>query len=124
MNAYSLDLRKRAMEYLDNGHTYEEASDLFKITRRTFFNWSKLRREKGSLEFKNTPRSPHKLPDKELLEYVKKNPDAYLREIADYFNCGVTSVHDALKRLGVKYKKNRKYIEKETKKSVRYLLNS
>lgn len=124
MNVYSIDLRIRAMEYLDSGHTYQETSDLFKVTTRTLSNWSRLRREKGSLEFKNTPRSPHKLRNEDLLDYVRNNPDAYLREIAAHFNCGITTVHDALKRLGVKYKKNKKYIEKETRKGERSLRNS
>lgn len=79
MNAYSLDLRIRAMDYLDEGHTYAETSNLFKICLRTIYNWSRLRNEKGSLDVKHTPRSPNKLPDKELLEYVKNNPDKFLR---------------------------------------------
>jgi len=124
MNAYSLDLRKRAMDYLDEGHTYQETSDLFKICLRTVFNWSKLRKEKGSLAVKNTPRSPHKLFDKDLLDYVKLHPDAYLQDIAIYFKSRKSSVHKAFNRLGITRKKNKKYIVKETKKSEKDLSNS
>lgn len=101
MKAYSIDLRIRVMEYLDRGRTYQVATYLKNV------NWSKLTREKGSLKFEHTPQSPHKLNNEAFLDYVKKNPDAYLREIAVHFKCGITSVHDALKRLGVKYKKTK-----------------
>jgi len=115
MNAYGLDLRRRVINYLDEGHTYKETSELFNVAIRTISNWVSLRKETGSLKAIPVPRSPHKLKDEDLLEYVKRNPDAYLREIASYFKCGVTSVHDALKRLGVVYKKNKRYIVKGMK---------
>jgi len=124
MNAYSLDLRERVMDYLDDGHTYQETSNLFKISLRTIFNWSKLRKEKGSLVVENTPRSPHKLSDTELLEYIRLHPDAYLRDIAEHFKTCKAAVYKALKRLGVTRKKNKKYIVKETKRSGKDLSNS
>jgi hypothetical protein len=57
------------------------------------------------LKAEAVPRSPHKLPDEELLSYVKKRLDAFLKQIAEHFRCGISSVHDALKRLVVTYKK-------------------
>jgi transposase len=107
MNAYSLDLRERALYYLDEGHTHQETSDLFKICLRTVFNWSRLRKDKGSLVVNNTPRSPHKLFDKDLLEYVKEHPDAHLQEIANHFNCCKAAMHKAFKRLGITRKKTK-----------------
>jgi transposase len=117
MNAYGIDLRTRVINYLDEGHTYKTTSDLFNVAIRTISNWVSLRKETGSLKAIPVPRSPHKLFDKELLEYVKLHPDAYLREIATHFNCRISSAHDALKRLNVTYKKNRRFIKRETKRS-------
>jgi hypothetical protein len=57
------------------------------------------------LKAESVPRSPHKLHDEELLAYVKANPDAYLKEIGEHFNCCAAAVHKALKRLKVVYKK-------------------
>lgn len=107
MNAYSIDLRKRVMEYADSGHSYKEASIHFSISEISVYRWSKLRRDSGNLKAVSVPRSPHKLPDIELLEYVEKHPDAYLREIADHFKCGITTVHDALRRNAITYKKTK-----------------
>jgi transposase len=105
MNAYSNDLRERVIEYAESGHTYKEAGNRFGVSERTICNWVKLKRETGSLRVDVVPRSPHKLHKDELLAYVKLHPDAYLKEIAEHFNCGISSVHDALKRLGITYKK-------------------
>jgi transposase len=38
---------------------------------------------------------------------VKEHPDAYLREIAAHFAVGLTTIWNALHRLGVKYKKTK-----------------
>jgi transposase len=105
MNALSEDLRERVMSYTDNGHTYREASAHFLISERSVCRWSQLRRKRGNLKAILVPRSPHKLPDKELLEYVEAHPDAFLREIAEHFHCCTAGVYKALKRLKVTYKK-------------------
>ena len=55
------------------------------------------------LEF--VPRSPHRINHEELLAYVKEHPDAYLREISAHFSVAITTIWNALRRLGVKYKK-------------------
>lgn len=123
MNAYSLDLRERVMMYLDEGHTHQEACALFKICLRTLTNWRNLRKSKGSLAIENVPRSPHKIFDNEVLEYIKNHRDAYLRDIANHFGCAKSGVHKAFKRLGITRKKSKGYIVKETRKSEKGLSN-
>jgi transposase len=105
MNAYSEDLRIRVIKYVESGHKYAEAAERYGVSNRTICNWVKLKKETGRLKAEPVPRSPHKLHDEELLAYVKANPDAYLKEIAEYFKCCTAAVYKALKRLGVVYKK-------------------
>ncbi|GHT97769.1 hypothetical protein FACS1894126_2430 [Alphaproteobacteria bacterium] len=105
MNAYSEDLRSRVIGYIESGHSRKEACSIFGVCTRSVCRWIKLKQETGSLKAKFVPRSPHKLLNQELLEYIKANPDKYLREIAEHFKCGISSVFDALKRLGVTLKK-------------------
>jgi transposase len=123
MNAYSKDLRERVVAYVESGHKYREAAGRYGVSERAICNWIKLKKETGSLKIEAVPRSPHKLPDAELLAYVKEHPDAYLKETAEHFQCGISSVHDALKRLGVTYKKT-PFISgkrrRETKKVYRF----
>ncbi|MDR0555516.1 MAG: transposase [Holosporaceae bacterium] len=65
----------------------------------------KLKRLTGSLKTEAVPRSPHKINDEALLKYVKSNPDAFLKEIAEHFGCSKSGAHKALKRNGITYKK-------------------
>ena len=51
-------------------------------------------------------RKPKKIYPEKLVEYIKINPDAYLSEIADNFNCSTTAVLKALKKLNIT-RKNR-----------------
>ena len=45
---YSIDLRKKVIEYLKKGKSKVEASKVFGVTRQTIYNWIRLE-EKGEL---------------------------------------------------------------------------
>ena len=47
-----------------------------------------------------------KIDPEKLRLYVKDNPDAYLREIADVFHCCPTAIRKALQRLKITRKKD------------------
>ncbi|MBR1486750.1 MAG: hypothetical protein IJ597_05805 [Synergistaceae bacterium] len=53
-----------------------------------------------------------KIDPEKLKNYVKENPDAYLREIAEAFRCCQTAIRKALKRLKLTLKKTTRYYEK------------
>jgi transposase len=126
MNAYSEDLRERVIKYIESGHDRREACEVFGVSLKSVTNWIKLKKETGSLRIEAVPRSPHKLFKEELIGYVKANPDAYIREIAEHFQCGKTTVVNALKRNGITYKKTA-FIpgkrRRETKKIYRFCKN-
>lgn len=122
MNAYSLDLRKLVMSYVDDGHTQADAARHFKLHPVTVNRWMKLRRTTGTLKAVPVPRSPHKLPLEPLKRYVEEHPDAFLREIAAHFGCGKDAVARALKKLGFKRKKNKKFTGNEMNRRGKYLL--
>ena len=115
---YSEKFRKEVMEYIDGGHTQIAVAKMFKISAKTVWNWCKQRNEKGHLK-PNTSydRAPRKLPKGALLQYIKEHPDAYLREIATYFNCCASSVSARLEKLGVSYKKN-SFVQGERRKET------
>ena len=75
--AYSYDLRKKALDYVEKGNTKEEASRIFGVTARSIFNWIK-RKEQRRL-------APNKIKGEKLKAYLQENPDSYLKEIAEYF---------------------------------------
>ncbi len=55
-----------------------------------------------------------KLDPEKLEQYVKDNPDAYLREIASIFKCSETAVSKALKRPKITRKKRPNTIKNKT----------
>ena len=64
---------------------------------------------------------PYKKIDPEKLRlYVKNNPDAYLREIADVFQCCPTAIRKALQRLQITRKKTTHYKEQSAEKVAEY----
>ena len=122
MNAYSLDLRKLVVAFVEEDHSQAEAARQFKLHPGTVSKWIKLKNTTGNLEVIPVPRSPHKLPLDALEEYVTEHPDAFLREIAAHFNCGKDAVARALKKLGFTRKKNKKFTGKGMNRKGKYLL--
>lgn len=103
--SYPEKYRIRTLEYRREGHTLEQTSRVFKIAVITIREWEKQLREEGNLR-KHPVKRPFKKIDPEKLEqYVKANPDAYLREIASIFKCSETAISKALKRLKITRKK-------------------
>jgi transposase len=104
--SYSSDYRKVAIEYKQNGHTFEELKQVFKVTRQTYYNWLKLEEETGSLKKRNADSRNRKIDAQKLKQAVEEKPDAYLSELAELFGCTPQAVFYALKKLKITYKKN------------------
>ena len=121
MPVYSEDLRIKVVEYLKKGHTHREAAEVFGVCMKSICTWKKMDKEGKRLIFEHVARRPHRINHEELLAYVKEHPDAYLREIAAHFSVGLTTIWNALHRLGVRYKKNAKFTEKRIRKSGKNL---
>jgi len=95
--SYSIDLRERVVDYVRSGGSQMEAGRLFKVTRRTVYNW--LHRE-------NLAPATHGLRrrkiDKQLLAaHIRDYPDALLRERAEVFGVDISCISRALKRLRI-----------------------
>jgi len=104
--AYSTDYKKRALAYKDEGHTFKELYETFKIPAATYYNW-KGQVEKGVLGVKVQRTRNRKINPEELKRVVEEKPGAYLREIAEEFGCSITAVHKRLKKMKITYKKRR-----------------
>jgi len=104
--AYSEDYRKRVMEYLDEGYTWDEARIAFNISYASIAGWRKKYKETGEVKRSGTRQATYKkLEPAKLRAYVEEHPDAYLKEIGEAFGCSDTAVMKALKRLGITRKK-------------------
>jgi transposase len=116
MNTYPIELRQRVVDAVDNNvGTKKEIAKTFSVSVSWIRKLLQRRRETGSIE--PLPRTQGRKPAfrdhrlQELNDFVKRYPDATLEEIresfADRVNCSIVAVHNALKRLEWRYKKNR-----------------
>jgi transposase len=106
--AYSEDLRKKVIKYLEAGHSQREAKEVFSISLSTVNKWHQKYERTGDIKNKVPSRTFKKVDPQKLQAYVQEHPDAYLKEIAEEFNCSDMSIHRALKKLGITRKKRQK----------------
>jgi transposase len=121
--SYSIDLRERVLIFIEGGGSKIEASRLFKVSCRTVFMWLQQKKERGNLKIKLRDTKPYKIDEAALIQYVEKNPDHYLRQIADHFHVTPPAIFFALKRLKISYKKKRfstrNAVKKDAKNSLK-----
>lgn len=112
--AYSIDFRKRAIEYIDEGHSGKELYEAFKILPSNVYRWRKLLEETNSLKPDYRETRKRKIDIEELERVVERKPDITLPELARMFNCTKQSVDTALKKAKITRKKRHSHTLKET----------
>ena len=101
-----MDLRKRAIEFMDEGHTEKELYAAFKIWPSTVYRWRKLLEKNDSLRPEYRKTRKRKIDVAELERVLERKPDMTLPELAIVFNCTKQAVHTALKKAKITLKKN------------------
>ena len=114
MEAFSTDLRDRVIEAYDAGRgSTRQLAIVFGVSSAWIRKLLWLRRETGTVAAKVYRRGPRpRLSDAQLArlaELVRQHPDATLCELRRRLrvNCSVVTVHRALVKLGLSYKKSR-----------------
>lgn len=121
---YSNDLRKKALDYIENGGSKVKASEIFGVTVQTLILWSK-RKHLGNLAPNPTrKKKPQKLDSASLKAFIKRHPDRYLREIAEEFGVTLSAVFYACKRLKITLKKRCPSIKKGMKRKEKNFARS
>lgn len=116
MKAYPIELRQRVLDAVDNNvGTREEIADMYHVS--TFWIRKLLRQRRQTGDLSPKPRNPGRKPVfqgailEKLNTYVTDHPDATLEEIKEQFSgqvdCSLVTIHNTLKSLGWRYKKNR-----------------
>ncbi len=116
MKAYSIDLRKRVLAAYDSDkYTLKQIAEQFQVTTRWIQKLRQQRKQEGSI----APRPPNKGrkpvfqgKDLERLErFINAHPDATLEETKQHLlgvvECSIVTIHNTLKGLELRYKKNR-----------------
>ncbi len=118
--SYSLDLRKKVIEFIETKGSVPEAAQLFSISERTIYNWLKKKKTNGSVEDKPPLRPWRKLDPEALTKSVKEHPDWTLNEFAHHFESIPSTICEAFKRLKITRKKRLASTGKETKKNEKF----
>lgn len=117
---YSLDLRKKALDYIANGGSRSEASKIFGVTVPTLANWLS-RQKQQDLAPRMRGSRPSKIDNEKLKKYIENHPDSYLREIAEVFNSTLQAIFYACKRLKITLKKRPHITKKGMRKKEKSL---
>jgi len=104
--SYDKKYREQAIKYWEDGNSKRATAKVFNVSPTTLHTWKKQLNETGKLEPKTRRETWRKIDPERLTEYVKQYPDAYLKEMAEEFNCSEVSIFKALKRLKISRKKN------------------
>lgn len=97
--AYSLDLRKRVINYIENGGSPTKAAKVFQIGRASIYRW--LERVEP-IEVKKRNR---KIDYLALKQDVETNPEARLIDRAKQFEVRPSAISYALKKMKITRKK-------------------
>ena len=103
---YNIEYRRRAIEYWSEGHSKKEAAEVFKVDPSTLHRWKSRLKETGTLAPTERKETWRKIDPEKLKSYLHEHPDAYLKEIAEEFECTEVAVFKALRRLKISRKKN------------------
>ena len=103
--AYSIDLRKRVIEYIEEGNNYISASNRYKISRETVRKWYIRYKTEG--HYNEKPRKGKKslIIRSEFENYVKTHSGATLAQIGSHFKMTGRSVHYYMQKFSFAYKK-------------------
>ena len=91
--AYDVKFKEKVLEILaqNNGNVLK-TSKLLNLNYRTIVRWKETAARGESLIHKSGGKRVEKINPEKLKEYVDKNPDKYLHELAKEFNCSKTGI--------------------------------
>ena len=92
---YSIDLRERAVSFVQSGGSQAEAAQIFGVTTRTLYGW--MRRKE--LSPKRCGPRRRKLDKAALAAHVRAHPDALLRERAVAFGVSNVAIFKAIRQM-------------------------
>jgi transposase-like protein len=115
---YSMDFRRRAVAYKDEGHTLKELKEAFGIPAETYYQW-KRNLDSGYYQTGTVRERRRKIDKNALKQAIAEKPDAYLRELAAKFSCTETAVFYALEKLAITRKKNASLTARSPRQNAR-----
>lgn len=106
MQSYSLDLRKKVINFISHGNTQRSATKIFDLNKSTINRWWARYQKEGHISPRKNLGAKPKIDKTKLIEYVNEHPNSRLVDISYIFKISTTAIFHYLKKLGFSYKKN------------------
>ena len=117
MQAYSIDLRRKVIEFIGQGNTQKLATELFNLNKSTVNRWCIRNKKEGNINpRKNLGKKP-KVTREGFEIYISQNLNFTTADMGKYFNISSAGAYYWLKKFGFSYKKKPSPMWKQTKKS-------
>ncbi|MEI6221438.1 MAG: IS630 transposase-related protein [bacterium] len=100
--AYSIDLRKRVVTFVNNGGSKAEAARRFQISLWCVHDWC----TRTSLKPAPMHGRRRKFSWEALQQHVEEYPSMLIKERAVVFGVAATTILNALQQMQIRYKKN------------------
>ena len=94
---YSLDLRRKVLEFVNNGGSQQAASHHFKINRSTIYRWQ----QRADLAPSLAKQRQRKLVKADVLKLVAQQNDARLIDYAEALGVTHQAIWHAFQRWGI-----------------------
>ena len=121
---YSLDLRKKVIEYVKKGNNQAQAAKIFNLHRNTINRWVQKYQKFGNLRPKKRHGLKSKLNLQEIAQFIYEYKNFSLKDIADKFMISSAWASIMIRKLGYRYKKKRIPTWKLVLKNVQNLTKS
>ncbi|MCL1919423.1 MAG: IS630 transposase-related protein [Peptococcaceae bacterium] len=124
--SYDEKYRRRAVAYKDSGHTFKELKEVFGILSCAYYQWRSNKEISGFYVLPETGKATRKrkIDADELRKIIEDQPDLFLKEIAQKFDCSIAAVHKRLEKMKITRKKRHLPIRKSPKKKERNISKS
>jgi transposase len=119
--AYSLDLRSRIIQAVEEGMPKKVIAKIFKISMQTINRYINRLKATGTLAPKVRVCAPARISEEDFGAYIAEHPDATLSELSIITGISRSAVYRLLVKYTITRKKKRKLILKETKRSDKNL---
>lgn len=112
---YSVDLRQRVVAFVEAGGAKAEAARRFSVSEGSVHNWLK----RDNLAPTKVKHRDRKLNWKALEQHIQDEPDAKLKERAEYFGVHTTAIWYAIKQMNITRKKTAKVSRAQSSRETR-----
>lgn len=116
MQAYSIDLRQKVIEFVKQGNTQKSAAKIFNLNKATVNRWCLRHKNEGHIRPRKNLGKKASVSKVEFEGYVRANPNFTTADMGKYFNISSPGALYYLRKFGFSYKKKPLAMWKQVRK--------